>query len=255
MAIPLNADLVRLVSSSEFVTFVEHIKGELEVDITAFVQPNSSTTTSATSPNSPDSCGEPFFRLRCQRSNSDSVSTAREMLETFLVQNNVQVYQSTGGHKRSDSFADAFPHFNSKLLSTSTAGHAPGSSSLVVVGFWNPRLNSYAWSDSPDFVRGADITASPDRRVRLASSTPDVKALFNNSPSYVYKLPEHEEQDEVRSGYGGEYWPSLGPPPMVRVYPFMLNSTFTNLRSTVAYWPRGSCPPLKTQRGPHQTRL
>jgi len=30
----------------------------------------------------------------------------------------------------------------------------------------------------------------------MANSTPDVKALFN-SPSYVYKLPEHDEQDDA----------------------------------------------------------
>jgi hypothetical protein len=132
MAIPPNADLARLVSSSEFVAFAERVKCELEVDVTAFVQSNSTATSSTSSSNSPDTSGEPFFRIRCQRSNSDSVSTAREMLESFLVQNNVQVYQSTGGHKRGDSFTDAFPHFNSKLLSTSTAGHAPGSLSLFV---------------------------------------------------------------------------------------------------------------------------
>jgi hypothetical protein len=79
--------------------------------------------------------------------------------------------------------------------------------------------------ESPDFIRNADLAASPDRRIRLASSTPDVKALFNNSPSYVYKLPEHEEQDESHSGFGGEYWPSLGPPPMVRI--LFMNAALT----------------------------
>lgn len=47
-----------------------------------------------------------------------------------------------------------------------------------------------------------------DRRIRLASSTPDVKALFNN-PSYVYKLPEHDETDDV--GFERGYAVS-GPP-------------------------------------------
>ncbi|KAF8585543.1 hypothetical protein K439DRAFT_1646564 [Ramaria rubella] len=196
MIIPPHVELTRLISAPEFAAFADRVKNELEVDITAFSGPSSSSGTSTSTSSSPESAstgpGEPFFRIRCQRSNSDSVATAREMLENFLVQNNVPVYQPSGGHRRSDSFADAFPHFNSKLLSTSTA----------------------TAHDSPEYARHADLTASPDRRIRLANSTPDVKALFNNSPSYVYKLPEHEEQDEVRAGYGGEYWPSLGPPPM-----------------------------------------
>lgn len=132
LAVPPNTELLRLVSSSEFATFVERVKGELEIDISAFTQsPPTPNTASSSASTSPDTAGEPFFRIRCQRSNSDSVSTAREMLESFLVKNNVQVYQSTG-HKRSDSFADAFPHFNSKLLSTSTAAHAPGSLHCVL---------------------------------------------------------------------------------------------------------------------------
>jgi hypothetical protein len=131
MAVPPNTELARLVNSSEFTTFVERVKSELEVDISAFIHATPTSTTNPSSSTPPDTFGEPFFRIRCQRSNSDSVATAREMLESFLMQNNVHIYQSTGAHKRSDSFADAFPHFNSKLLSTSTAGHAPGSSTLL----------------------------------------------------------------------------------------------------------------------------
>lgn len=132
MAVPQNAELARVIISPEFSTFVDRVKSELEVDISAVTHstPASSTNTNTSSSIASETSitsGEPFFRIRCQRSNSDSVATAREMLESFLMQNNVQIYQSTGGHKRSDSFADAFPHFNSKLLSTSTAAHAPGS--------------------------------------------------------------------------------------------------------------------------------
>lgn len=130
LAVPPNPELTRVVTSPEFSTFVERVKSELEVDISAVTYSAPTTNTTASSSTPPDMSvisGEPFFRIRCQRSNSDSVATAREMLESFLTQNNLPIYQSTGGHKRSDSFADAFPHFNSKLLSTSTAAHAPGS--------------------------------------------------------------------------------------------------------------------------------
>ncbi|GJJ08826.1 hypothetical protein Clacol_003045 [Clathrus columnatus] len=205
MPVPPTPELGRLVPTQEFKAFIEQVKAELEVDIIAPTEsmiPTSGAGSNGTSNGVGSSMigAEPlFFRMHCQRSNSDSVATAREMLEGFLLKNNVQVYShvTSTGHRRSDSFADAFPHFNSKLLATTTAGGGGGV------------------PDSPDYVRNVDLAGSPDqRRVRLATSSPDVKALFHHhSPSYVYKLPEHEEQDEMR-GYGGEYWPSLGPPPL-----------------------------------------
>jgi hypothetical protein len=41
------------------------------------------------------------------------------MLEQFLVNHGVHLYPSSTGqtHKRGDSFAEAFPHFDSKVLS------------------------------------------------------------------------------------------------------------------------------------------
>ncbi len=57
-----------------------------------------------------------------------------------------------------------------------------------------------------------------DRRLRLASSSPDVKALFNNSPSYIYHL-EEEDDFEPQSNYmpntSNDYWPPM--PPIVSV--------------------------------------
>lgn len=59
------------------------------------------------------------------------------------------------------------------------------------------------------------------RRIRMATSSPDVKALFNShshshSPSQVYKLPEHDEQDDAGfqapSQEGNEYY---RPPPRI----------------------------------------
>jgi hypothetical protein len=66
---------------------------------------------------------EAIFKFRCQRSNIDFLSTARDSLEEFLGQHGVQVYPSAA-HKRVDSFTDAFSHFNSKLLSNNA--NAPG---------------------------------------------------------------------------------------------------------------------------------
>lgn len=128
MLVPPSSELGRIVSSPDFKAFIEQVKAELDVDIIAPVDCMISTssgngTNGVGSSNTAGS--EPlFFRMHCQRSNSDSVTTAKEMLESFLAQKNVQVYSrvSPTAHRRSDSFADAFPHFNSKLLATSGGG-------------------------------------------------------------------------------------------------------------------------------------
>ena len=78
------------------------------------------------------------------------------------------------------------------------------------------RLKS-TFSESMDMGR-SDVMA--DRRLRLASSSPDVKALFN-SPAYIYSL---DTQEDVETNYlagpgpvqGVDYWTPL--PPIVRRY-------------------------------------
>jgi hypothetical protein len=53
-----------------------------------------------------------------------------------------------------------------------------------------------------------------DRRLRLANSSPDVKALFN-SPSYIYNLEAHDDtQANYLPGPSLDYWTPL--PPIVR---------------------------------------
>ena len=51
-----------------------------------------------------------------------------------------------------------------------------------------------------------------DRRLRLANSSPDVKALFN-SPSYMYNLEEHDDPESsyIPPGPALEYWAPLQP--------------------------------------------
>lgn len=50
-----------------------------------------------------------------------------------------------------------------------------------------------------------------ERRLRLASSSPDVKALFN-SPSYIYNLETHDDsQASYMSGSSQDYWTPLAP--------------------------------------------
>lgn len=132
--------------------------------------------------------GEFSFKFRCQRSNTDFLLAAREMLEQFLLNHNVRVYPSPTAHthKRGDSFAEAFPHFDSKVLSTARR------------------------HESVELTRSSEILG--DRRLRLANSSPDVKALFN-APAYIYDLEEHEDSQSAYGppGTGLDYWPPLPP--------------------------------------------
>jgi hypothetical protein len=123
MAVPVHPDLPHLCSSPDFAAFAERIKREYSI----IISPNlkGPTAVSATSTNgSADFRGDSSFKFRCQRSNTDSLMTARELLEQFLLDHNVHVYPSPTAHthKRGDSFTSSFPHFDSKLLSMRTRG-------------------------------------------------------------------------------------------------------------------------------------
>ncbi|KAI0034911.1 cytoplasmic protein [Vararia minispora EC-137] len=176
MAVPPQAELTVLCKSTEFSAFVEQVKRELQVVISANLKTSSGGET-------PTECS---FKFRCQRSNSDFLVTAREMLEQFLLNHNVHVYPSptAHAHKRGDSFASAFPHFDSKVLSTMprTRGTYP--------------------------IKSRPHHPMADRRLRMANSSPDVKALFNNSPSYIYHLEEAQESLESQHSYlpPTDYW-------------------------------------------------
>jgi hypothetical protein len=190
MVVPPHSELASIVQSADYMTFSENCKRDFQVVILPQIPASGS--------------GErPSFKFRCQRSNSDFLATAREQLEAFLVSAGVEVYPSTLG-KRADSYiTDAFPHFGSKLLSatpnTNSVSAASGKFACC-----QRDVGSNVFVDLVEFPRSSD---GYERRIRLASSTPDVKALFNN-PSYVYKLPEHDETDDA--GFERNY--VSGPP-------------------------------------------
>jgi hypothetical protein len=122
MAVPPSADLPRVCNLTEFNNLVERVKRELQVSIV----PNIKSGGPGTGGSGSETPTEFSFKFRCQRSNSDFLITAREMLEQFLLNHNIHVYPSPTAHthKRGDSFAEAFPHFDSKVLSTAkTRGH------------------------------------------------------------------------------------------------------------------------------------
>ncbi|KAG1757908.1 cytoplasmic protein [Suillus lakei] len=192
MAVPPSVDLPKVCASADFIAFVERIKREFQVVITPNVKAPTPCPTNGASASSSSAVvigdvGEYSFKFHCQRSNSDFLLAAREMLEQFLLNHNVHVYPSPTAHthKRGDSFAEAFPHFDSKVLSTARRHESVELTRSEILG---------------------------DRRLRMANSSPDVKALFN-APAYIYDLEEHEDSQSAYGppGTGLDYWTPLPP--------------------------------------------
>jgi hypothetical protein len=91
--------------------------------------------------------------------------------------------------------------------------HIPG---LVEVRVFHPTpppvptLNSVV--DSADFGR-SHVNGSVERRLRLANSSPNVKALFDNSPA-TYSYSIDDDDDSTYMTPQSDYWHPL-PPPIV----------------------------------------
>jgi hypothetical protein len=235
MAVPPNSELSRICSSPEFLAFVDKVKRDFQVVIVPNI-----TTVPPSPGHSSEAPMECSFKFRCQRSNSDFLMTAREVLEQFLLSHNVHVYPSVVSrtHKRGDSFADAFPHFDSKVLSTARTRHqsTPSLVSLPPVLSHRPRQ-----ADSADLGRPSESMI--DRRLRLASSSPDVKALFNGSPSYIYHVEEEDDYDQPNyvPGPAADQWTPL--PPIVSG-----DRSLRHARSVLTYAPQGSQLPIRARQ-------
>ena len=209
MAVPPHPDLGRICSSPDFPAFTERVKRDLQVVISPNVK---AAVANGSIPEVPPECS---FKFRCQRSNSDFLVTAREMLEQFLIEHNVHVYPSATSrtHQRGDSFTDAFPHFDSKVLSTARTRHQSMSYRRSGPSWF---ADMHMMIDSADLGRPSESMI--DRRLRLASSSPDVKALFNNSPSYIYHVEEEDDYDQpsyMPGSSSNDYWQHM--PPIVSV--------------------------------------
>ena len=107
---PPNPDLARVCKSQEYKNFVDSINREYQVTITPMVRA--------------PAAGQNIelvegFKLNCLQSAKESTTTVKEMLDQLFITHNIHMYPvaPTRVHKRGDSFADAFPHFDSKLLS------------------------------------------------------------------------------------------------------------------------------------------
>lgn len=73
--VPPNAELTRLVTSTEFILFAERVKRDHQIAIVPSAKFGQSD--------------EAIFKFRCQRSNIDFLGTARDSLEGWLGQHNV----------------------------------------------------------------------------------------------------------------------------------------------------------------------
>jgi len=109
-------------------------------------------------------------------------------------------------HRRTDSFADAFPHFESRVLAASNVGSGFGSvlsrtrghGKLTFFSSSGQLETEFLITESMDMGR-PDLSLLSERRLRMANSSPDVKALFN-APAYIYNLEALEAASSVGSG-------------------------------------------------------
>ena len=79
--------------------------------------------------------------------------------------------------------------------------------------------------DSADFGR-SHVNGSVERRLRLASSSPNVKALFDNSPA-TYSYSIEDDDDSTYMTPQSDYWHPL-PPPIVRIGTYISFGTAAN---------------------------
>lgn len=158
--------MANLALSQDFVNLTEKIKRDLNITILPWVDRSGNNE-------------ETIIRFCLNRSNVDFLATSRDLVEEYLVQRNVrrccllsgsprrrseltlqrsllQINLYPGSLRpRSDSFADVFAPFNSKLLSTTAMGEG---------------------DSRPDPRPGSD------RKLRLAASSPNIKAIFDAKP-------------------------------------------------------------------------
>ncbi|BGP18661.1 hypothetical protein JCM10213_002905 [Rhodosporidiobolus nylandii] len=176
--LPHSSEMAALTLSQDFVNLTEKIKRDLNITILPWVDRSGNNE-------------ETIIRFCLNRSNVDFLATSRDLVEEYLVQRKINLYPGSL-RPRSDSFADVFAPFNSKLLSTSSTLAA---------------TNGGAEGEArPDPRPGSD------RKLRLAASSPNIKAIFDanpGGPSAAY--PNHPPR--VPSGSGGEMngGPAVGP--------------------------------------------
>ncbi|GAA5975368.1 hypothetical protein JCM5350_006454 [Sporobolomyces pararoseus] len=181
--LPHSAEMAALTLSQDFVNLTEKIKRDLNITILPWVDRSGAGE-------------ETIIRFCLNRSNVDFLATSRDLVEEYLVQRKIELYPGSL-RPRSESFADVFAPFNSKLLSTSNMTGVDGEQRP------EPRVGS-------------------DRKLRLAASSPNIKAIFDapggpsSSHSQAFRppqgIPEQAQQHDFPS-----YYPA--PPPVPQIPP------------------------------------
>ncbi|GAA5888276.1 hypothetical protein JCM16303_007256 [Sporobolomyces ruberrimus] len=141
--LPHSSGMAALTLSQDFVNLTEKIKRDLNITILPWVDRTGAGE-------------ETIIRFCLNRSNVDFLATSRDLVEEYLVQRKIDLYPGSL-RPRSESFADVFAPFNSKLLSTSN-------------------MNAGESEHRPEPRPGSD------RKLRLAASSPNIKAIFEANP-------------------------------------------------------------------------
>ncbi|KAK4051320.1 KH domain-containing protein [Microbotryomycetes sp. JL201] len=136
LRLPHSEEMAALTLSPEWVALTERVKHDLSITILPWVDRSGSED-------------ETIVRFCLNRSNVDFLAPARDLVEEFLVQQGIKMFPGTL-RPRSDSFANAFPFFNSKLLSRGLGKNT-------------------------DQQEGNEERT----KLRMAASTPDIKAIFD----------------------------------------------------------------------------
>lgn len=156
--LPHSAEMASLVLSPEWVGMAERVKRDLNITILPFVDRSGAAE-------------ETTVKFCLNRSNVDFLGPARDIVEDFLVSRKISLYPGSL-RPRADSFADAFPYFNSKLLST---------------------------GDSSSEQQSGRQAEQKPKDLKAIGSTSDIKALFDG-PSYIHQTG-HDREGSVGSGF------------------------------------------------------
>ncbi|KAI7818872.1 hypothetical protein BC939DRAFT_400990 [Gamsiella multidivaricata] len=122
--VPFSEAMFRVLAKPEFKTEVlDKMKNEWNMTL---VPPLPVETAACINKQNESAAGinDHLFVFKYSRNNEDYLQNAKELLVQFLIDNQIEVYDDEirVRRPRSDSFAEAFPHFNSKILSSVTSG-------------------------------------------------------------------------------------------------------------------------------------
>ncbi|OZJ06017.1 hypothetical protein BZG36_01075 [Bifiguratus adelaidae] len=140
---------------------------------------------------------EVAFIFRFTRNNMDCLQSATEVLIQYLREAQVPLFPETKSdlrRPRSDSFADAFPHFNSKLLASVAPPESP-----ISAGFTGyPSFPSYSLFDTG---RSTTLDTSWKNSRDMSAGSGNIRAIFDNAQPRV-DVHQHESNLDIAGAFG-----------------------------------------------------